>query len=462
MQKSNTRQPIVTVLGHVDHGKTTLLDVIRNSNIAAREAGGITQSIGASVVTAKTGGKITFLDTPGHAAFSAMRGRGAQVADIALLVVGADDGVKPQTKEALSLIKEIKIPFIVVATKMDLPSASVENVYSQLEKEGVLFEGRGGDTPLAPVSAKKSDGIDKLLEIISLLAEVHEIKGSSQDPLEAVVIETSKGKGGSQASVIVRGGKLVVGETIYAGPTATKIKALFDFQGKSVREVAPGEPALILGFTQVPQVGTKLGGAATTGETAKSGLKAGKLVKDETPVFLKAGSTGSLEALVGAMPPKVVVIMASVGDVTPSDILTAKSSGALVFVFGSKLPTNVAKLADNEGVRVERFEIIYELIQRLEEIIQKGLAIVTGRAEVMATFPFNDQKVAGCKVVEGKISKGAVLTLVRGDKEIGKAKAISMKKQKQEIPVAGAGEEFGVILSPQLDFQIGDVLLSAT
>lgn len=462
MEKTKTRAPIVTVLGHVDHGKTTLLDVIRKSNVAGREAGGITQTIGASVVTTKDGKKITFIDTPGHAAFSAMRGRGANVADIALLIVGADDGVKPQTKEALNLIREAKIPFIVVATKMDLPSADLETVYSQLEKEGVLFEGRGGDTPLAKVSAKKNEGIDALLEMISLLAEVNEIKGAAQDPLEAVVIETSKSKAGPQASVVVRAGKLSVGQTIYTGTSPAKIKALFDFLGKSVREIAAGDPGLILGFVDLPAVGMKLSDSPTSTVTAKGKVQPGKLEKDEIAVLLKADNAGSLEALVASMPEKVVVIDSSVGDVTASDVLAAKAAGALVLVFESKIPSDVAKLADTEGVHVERFEIIYELIQRLEEVITKGLVQITGRAEVLATFPFNDQKVAGCKLLEGKMTKGTILTLVRGDKEIGKAKVTSMKKQKQEITEAKTGEEFGVILYPQLDFAVGDVLLSAT
>lgn len=458
-----TRPPIVTVLGHVDHGKTTLLDTIRKSNVARGEAGGITQSIGASVTTTKEGKKVTFIDTPGHAAFSAMRSRGANVADIALLVVGADDGVKPQTKEALSLIKEAKIPFVVVATKMDLPSASVENIYSQLEKEGVLFEGRGGDIPLAPVSAKKGEGIDHLLEIISLLAELKETVGNIEDSLEAVVIETSKGKGGAQASVVVRSGKLAVGETVYTGETPSKIKALFDFNGTSVKEILPGEPGLILGFTEIPPVGSRiLSSTSSEANQVKEKQKIEKLTEGEIPVFLKAENAGALEALVASMPEKVVVIASSVGDLTASDVLAAKGSNALVFLFEAKIPKDVAKLAETESVRVERFEIIYELIQRLEEILQKGLMVVTGKAEILASFPFNNKKVAGCKVLEGKITKGDTVTLIREDKELGKAKIISMKKQKQEIPMAGAGEEFGVILEPQLDFSVGDMLLSAT
>ncbi len=465
MEKKTTRPPIVAVLGHVDHGKTTLLDAIRHSNIATREAGGITQSIGASVVTTKSEKKITFIDTPGHAAFSAMRGRGANVADIALLVVGADDGVKPQTKEALALIKEAKIPFIVVATKMDLPSAEVETVYSQLEKEGVLFEGRGGDTPLTPVSAKKSEGIDKLLEMISLLAEMNEVKGTVSDSLSAIVIETGRSKAGPQASVIVRSGKLVVGEAVYAQEIQSKIKALFDSQGKSVREILPGEPALVLGLSEVPPIGATITDkldASKIGLASPKRSVGGKLAKDEIAVFLKAESEGALEALLTSLPPKVIVLGASVGEVTTSDVLSAKGSNALIFVFEAKIPKEVGKFAETEGVRVERFEIIYELIQRLEEILKKGLVVISGRAEVLASFPFNNQKIAGCKVIEGKITKGDAIILMRVDKEVGKTKITSMKKQKQEITEAKAGEEFGAILSPQLDFQIGDVLLSAT
>lgn len=458
----NTRPPIVTVLGHVDHGKTTLLDAIRKSNIASREAGGITQSIGASLITTKDGKRITFIDTPGHAAFSAMRGRGAKVADIALLVVGADDGLKPQTKEAYSLIKTANIPFIVVATKMDLPSATTETVYSQLEKEGVLFEGRGGDTPLVPVSAKKNEGIDKLLEMISLLAEVQGIKGSPNDPLEAVIIETSKTKAGPSASVVVRNGSLVVGKEIYTQGDSCRIKALFDTSGKSIKEVNPGEGAAILGFTSTPNVGTKIFNSpqgAILEEKEKE--KRGKPAEGEVTVFLKADNAGALEALLASMPEKAVVVGSSVGELTSSDVLSAKNASAIVLVFEAKIPSSVAKLAETEGVIVERFTIIYELLQRLEEIINKGIKVILGKAQVLASFPYEGKKVAGCKVLEGRINKGDNLILMREEKEIGKAKIISMKKQKQEINEAKAGEEFGVFLSPQLDFAVGDVLLSA-
>jgi len=461
MEKVNIRPPIVTVLGHVDHGKTTLLDAIRKSNIAAREKGGITQSIGASVVTTKESKKITFIDTPGHAAFTKMRSRGANVADIAVLVVAADDGVKPQTQEALQLIKDAKIPFIVAITKIDLQSANVESTKGQLEKEGALFEGRGGDVPVVTVSAKEGKGIDELLETISLVFEVHGLK-SDEGEEEAVVIESSKDQRGPQAAVIVKSGSLKVGEQIYVEGQETKIRALFDATSGSVKEVEAGYPALVLGFTDTPPVGAKILKKEGTGSgvSKKEERWTGKVKDDEIAVIIKAENQGALEALVASLPAKVVVIDSGVGDVNESDVLAAKAAGALIFAFRAKASSQVSKLAETEGVVIETFEIIYELIQKLEEILKKGIVEILGKAQILATFPFEKKKIAGCKVIEGKISKGDNLSLFRAEKEIGKTKAVSLKKQKQDISEAKLGEEFGALLEPQLDFQIGDVLVS--
>jgi translation initiation factor IF-2 len=252
------RPPIVSVLGHVDHGKTTLLDYIRKTSVAEKEVGGITQSTGASKVKTKDGKEITFIDTPGHAAFSNMRSRGAKVADIAILVVAADDGVKPQTKEALEYILSSQIPFIVAATKTDLSSSSVDNVRNQLEKEGVSFEGRGGEIPLVVVSGKTGKGVDDLLEVVGLVAELHEIKGNTNDDLQAVVIETGKDKGGPTVTVVVRNGSLKVGDQVIAETTKAKIRGLFDFKGKSVKSCLPGDSCLILGFSELPPVGSRV------------------------------------------------------------------------------------------------------------------------------------------------------------------------------------------------------------
>jgi len=459
MQESRT--PIVTVLGHVDHGKTSLLDAIRKTNIASREAGGITQSIGASQVETSDKKKITFIDTPGHAAFTKMRSRGANVADIAILVVAQDDGVQPQTKEALQIIKEAGISFIVAGTKSDVAGVNADALKEQLEKEGVSFEGRGGETPFVSVSAKTGTGIDNLLGVIALVAEVAEIKADSGDPLEAVVIESSMDKAGPAATIIVRNGKLGVGEVVFAEKVKGKIRALFNDKGKSVKEVLPGEPARAFGFEEVPPVGAKVEREMredVVGEKVFDGVR--KLKEDEIAIVLKAGSAGALEAITAALPSKVIIIDSGVGDVTGSDILLAKGDKAYVFAFESKISNEVVKLADAEKVKVERFEIIYELLERLDEILKKGKVEILGRAQILASFPFNNKKVAGCKGLDGKITKGDHLILMRNEKETGKAKAKSLKKQKQEVTSVGAGEEFGVILEPQLDFQVGDVLVS--
>ncbi len=461
-----TRPPIVVVLGHVDHGKTTLLDAIRKTNVASREAGGITQAIGASVVETKEGKKITFIDTPGHAAFGKMRSRGAKVADIAILVVAQDDGVQPQTKEALQIIKDSELPFVVAGTKADVAGVSPERLQGELEKEEVFFEGRGGQIPFVSVSAKTNTGVTDLIEILVLMSEVAELKGDSAEELEAVVIESGKDKIGPTASVVVRQGCIKVGETVYVEENECKVRALFDDKGKSIKEVLPGFPAKIFGFTQVPPVGALI--SQSPHKIIKEAPKARgvfdlrRLKDDEIPLILKAENAGSLEAIINSLPPKIVVVDSGVGDVTSSDVINAKTGNAYIFAFESKIPMDVFKLAEAEKVRTERFEIIYELLQRLEEILKEGKKQILGRAEILASFPFDHKKVAGCKVTFGRIAKGDSLVLSRDEKEIGKAKAISLRKQKLEVTSVGPAEEFGVILDPQLDFQVHDVLLSVS
>jgi len=458
------RSPIVTVLGHVDHGKTTLLDKIRTTNVAGKEAGGITQGIGASVVTTKEGKKITFIDTPGHAAFSQMRSRGVSACDIAILVVDASDGVKPQTWEALQLIKEAGIPFVVAITKIDLPAADVEVVLGQLEKEEILFEGRGGNTPYLGISAKTGKGITELLEIIILVSEVTEIKTDSKSALLAVVIETSKEKGGLTVSLVVRDGTLKVGDILYSEKSECKLRGLFDYQGKSVKEIFPGEPGQILGFSVLPDVGSIISTDKTLIKESTKVLSKKdqfkKIQEDELPVILKAKNVGALEALESSLPHKVIVVDSSVGDVLESDILMAKSTGARVFAFGTGISNSVLKLAEAEKVKTYNFKIIYELIDKLQEILLGGKEEVLGKAEIIAEFPFNDKKVAGCKVTSGKIVKTANLYLEKEGKEIGRIKALSLKKAKQEVVEVRPGEEFGILFEPQLDFAIGDVIVS--
>lgn len=455
-----TRPPIVCVLGHVDHGKTTLLDAIRKTNVAGKEAGGITQGIGASLVTTKEGKKITFIDTPGHAAFSKMRGRGANVADMAILVVDATSGVKPQTQEALQLIKSANIPFIVAITKIDLPSANIEGVKGQLEKEQVTFEGRGGDVPVVPISAKEQKGLNELLETISLVAEVQGTIFDPKSPLEATVIESSKSKSGPLASVVVRNGVIKVGDRISVEGVEGKVKALFNDQLKGIKEVGPGEPAQILGFEEVPLIGARvsIGVGISTSKPSSPGPV--QVNEGELPILIKAGDVGSLEALEGSIIPGFRVIFKSVGDVSESDVLTAKASGARIFVFGSKIPGSSAKLAETEGVKIEKFEIIYELIERLQEIIKKGELEILGKAEIIASFPFNDKNIAGCKVLLGRINVKDNLILMKADVEVGRVKVISIKKAKQDVLEVKPGEEFGLLFAPELDFSKGDVLVS--
>lgn len=461
--KKQIRPPIICILGHVDHGKTTLLDSIRKTNVASREAGGITQSIGASQITTKEGQKITFIDTPGHAAFSKMRSRGAKVADIVVLVVAAEDGIKPQTLEALEIIKKEQIPFIVTVTKADLPSADIEGTRAQLENQQVAFEGRGGDVPFLAVSAKTGKGVDDLLATIVLLSQVKEIKADPAAPIEAVVIETQKNKKGLLVSAVVREGTIKAGEMVYCEGQKTKIRGLFGVGAKPVKEALPGDPVQILGFEQLPPVGAEI--KAEQGEVVLPAVKVNpikyRLEKDQIPLILKAQNAGALEAIMNNLPEKVVVVDSGVGDIFESDVLLAKASGVgRIFSFESKISPAVAKLADAEGIKIEAFKIIYELFQRVEEILHKGDIEIIGKAEVIASFPFNKRKVAGCRVIEGKINKSDKLILKRGEKELGKIKAISLKKAKQEIGEAKAGEEFGIIFEPQLDFTIGDMILS--
>jgi len=452
------RQPIVTILGHVDHGKTTLLDAIRETSIQKKEAGGITQAIGASVVTLKDGKKITFIDTPGHAAFSAMRSCGSKVCDIAVLVLDASDGVKPQTKEALDHIKKAQIPFLVAITKVDMATASVEERLVEMEKEGIFFEGRGGDTPFVTVSAKEKKGLDQLLDLIVLLSEVSEVSSDPDSDLEAVVIETNKDNAGVWVSVVVRQGKLKVGDFIYAGDVGGKARGIFDSFGKNTDIVLPGQPAKIIGFEDIPLVGAIVkNGKAEKKNREKIFLN---ISPDKFTLIIKASTLGALDAVVSSIPSDFAIINKGVGDISEGDVLNAKANGALILAFESKISTKVKKLAEMDKVGVWTFNIIYELIQKLEEIAKKGKVEILGKAQVIAEFPFDGKRVAGCKMLSGTISKNSDLRLYKSDVEIGKLKIISLKKQKEEVPSVSQGEEFGVLFVPSLDFNKGDMLIS--
>lgn len=461
------RQPIVTILGHVDHGKTTLLDVIRKTSVAQKETGGITQGIGASTITTKKGKKITFIDTPGHAAFAKMRSRGAKLADIAVLVVAADDGVKPQTKEAIDYIKKAEIPFIVAITKIDIPSVQIESIKGQIETEGILFEGRGGDIPLVLLSSKENKGINELLEMIILVSEVNEIKADEKADLEAVVIETNKDARGLLVPVVVRNGTLSVRDEVSTDEISCRVKGLFDKDRKPIKKVFPGEPGLILGFKELPLVGAKVR-LTTKGKESKVteerrtlGAKPFVVKDGQVAAVFKAESAGALEALLSNLPADAIAVSSGVGPINESDVFFAKSAGAAhIFGFEVKTPLLVKNLAETEGVKIEFFDIIYKLFERLEELIKEGQSEILGKAEIVASFPFNNKKVAGCKVISGKISIKDTIVLMRKDSEIGEARVVSLRKEKKTIQEAKEGEEFGAILGPQLDFEKGDMLVS--
>ena len=453
----------MALLGHVDHGKTTLLDRIRSSNVQGREAGGITQSIGASVIKTKEGKTITFIDTPGHAAFLKMRSHGASAADIALLVVAANDGVKPQTKEALKHIRKAKIPFIVVITKSDLPSVNIENTKKQLEGEEVQLEGQGGDVPLVVTSGKNGKGIDELLETIILLAEVNELSGDLDGDLKAIVIETMQSKGGPLVSIVVKEGKLMVGDSIVAGNIEARVKGMFNDKGEREKEVLPGEPSRVLGFKTLPEVGVVVSSKSTSlleRSAIKDNRKKPKVEEGQLAFVVKTSSTGALDAVLFSLPEGVIVVGSGVGEVNKADVLLAKDASAKIFTFGAKIPKNTVNLAVTEGVDVKSFEIIYELIEAVEEEIKAGLVEELGRAEIVDEFPYNKKRVAGCRVLAGKIQTGKPLILEREGEKVNTALAVSLRKQKQKVSIVKQGEEFGVILKPQLDFTIGDMLVS--
>lgn len=460
MAKRNKRPSIVALLGHVDHGKTTLLDAIRKTDVQKKEAGGITQNIGASVITTKEGNKITFIDTPGHAAFKSMRSQGATVSDIALLIVASDDGVKPQTKEAISIIKESQISYIVVITKTDAKGANIESVKSQLEKEEVFLEGRGGDTPVIEVSATNNKGLTELLEMIILVSDVKGVWADPEDCLEAIVIETAQSKGGVLATVVVRNGTIEKGKKYFAERTELKVRGLVDDKGKCVEKALPGDPVQILGFSELPLVGSVISEEIAKGEDLREKKIVENVGENEIGIVVKTSSLGCLSAIKTNISKMAKIISSGVGDVTENDIFVAKSASSLVFAFEVKVPNSVSKLAEMEGVKVFEYKIVYKLFEKIEEILKTGEKKILGRAKIMEIFPFNNQRVAGSRVSEGEIRVGDRIEIMSGDSLIGSARVVSVRKNKDNLEKAIQGMECGVLFEPQLDFGEGDVIVS--
>lgn len=468
-KKSFSRPPIVAVLGHVNHGKTTLLDKIRRTRVAQREAGGITQSIGAYQISFK-GKIITFIDTPGHAAFSKMRARGAQVTDLVILVVAANDGVMPQTIESLKHIQEAKVPFLVAINKIDLSGADPEKVKKQLADNDIKVEGYGGDVVVVPVSAKTGEGVEGLMEMALLLAEMAELKANPEGELEAVVIESKKDKRGSVGTVIIRNGTLKVGDKIMVEQVPAKIRGLINERGKPVKKAGPGMPVEALGFAEVPPVGAKLTRVEELPAIESAVPYTSKPSKDKgeekkLKIILKVDSLGSLEAVKGSLDDSVLLVHAAVGEIIDADIFLAKTTGAEVIGYQVKVVPAVMKLAEDERVIIKTYKIIYELLDYLEERALKMMAAsaeeaVIGKAKVIAEFVRGEERVAGCQVLEGKIRKKDKLHLQRRNQDLGEVKIVSMKHQREKIQEAKLGVEFGAIFSPPLDFKMGDMLIS--
>lgn len=462
-QTSYLRPPIVAVLGHVDHGKTTLLDKIRQTRVAEKETGLITQRIGAYQAEVEVSGekkKITFIDTPGHEIFAKMRQRGAQITDIAILVVAQDDGVMPQTKESLTYLKETKTPFIVALNKSDLATANPEKVKKQLAEEEVLLEGMGGEVVALSLSAKTGAGVKELLEMILLLAEMEGLKADPDGPLELTVIESRLDpRRGPVATVIVRSGTLHQGETIKLGEVTSKVRGMINEQGQRVFEAGPSTPVEILGLSSVPAVGEVILERLPPKERIEE--TEGKQLK----IILKADNTGSLEAILGKLPSGVEIISCGVGEITESEVLLAKTSGAIILGFNLKSSVSVKKLAETEGVLLKAYNLVYELLTELKEAVlalekPQSEEEVLGRAKIVAQFPFSKEKVAGCQVIEGRLARNDLVKVIRGNQEVGRAKIKSLRRLKEDIPKAEMGTECGVLLSPSLDFQTGDMLLS--
>jgi len=485
--------PVATVLGHVDHGKTTLLDTIRKSSIASREHGGITQKIGASSVEVTYEGvkrQITFIDTPGHEAFSLMRGRGAQAADIGLLIVSVVDGIMPQSKESIALLQDTKTPFIVVLTKVDLPDRQVEKTKQQLLKEGVLLEGLGGDVPFLEVSAKTGKNIKELLDLILLVTDIQNIleKRSSQSPFNAIVIESKLDqKAGPKATIIVKDGTAVVRDELVTSTNTARVRSFIDDTGKIRPVVTVGDAVEVLGFDSVPEVGsvvTKKGEAAVvvapvieeelivepeiSDPQAVMGLPQDFFTpqgekRDTVSLIIRADTLGSLEAIIYALPKKAIILSKKTGDISEADVLLAKSVGGLVVGFNVKIRSDVAHLAATEKVLMKNYTIIYHLLDEINDVLEgKALAMeekIYGSAQILASFPFEKTKVCGIRVLEGRVAKGDRARVMRGEDTIGECHIVSVRQGKNQLSKIEKGQEAGIIISPLLDFTIGDVVI---
>ena len=484
------RPPVVTIMGHVDHGKTRLLDTIRETNVMATEAGNITQHIGAYQAEVK-GQKITFLDTPGHEAFTAMRARGAQVTDITVLVVAADDGIMPQTLEAIDHAKAAGVPIIVAINKIDKANANPDLVKQQLADNGLIIEEWGGDTVCAMVSAKENEGICDLLENILIVAELEELKANSSKPAVGVVIEAEMDKTkGPMATILVQNGTLNVGDTIVAGTAWGRVKAMFNDKGKRIKKVEPASPAEILGLNEVPRVGDTLNAVASESiartfvekhkEEQQKHRKAVKLdnIYDqisageikELNIVLKTDVQGSIEPIRSSLERlkmdevKVKLIHSSSGNVTEGDVMLALASNGLILSFNTGCEAGAKSMADARDVDIRQYSIIYNLVDDVEKALKGMLEptfveIIDSRAEVRATFSGKKgSAIAGIYVNEGTINRGSSVRIFRRGEKIIESTVNSLKRFKDDVKEVAAGYECGVSIKDFTEFETGDIL----
>lgn len=492
-RKIDSRPPVVTVLGHVDHGKTSLLDAIRETNTTAKEAGGITQHIGA--YTAEINGKkVVFLDTPGHEAFTAMRARGAQVTDIAVLVVAADDGVMPQTIEAINHARAAGVPIIVAINKIDKPNANIERVKQQLSEAGLIPEEWGGDTICVPVSAIKKEGLQDLLEMILLVAEMAELKASFSSLAKGTVIEAKLDKGrGPVATMLIQDGVLKVGDPLICGNIFGKVRAMIDDSGKRVKKAYPSTPVEVLGLTDVPQAGDtfqvvkdeKLARqiCAKRGEKLRKAslrkvqrISLDELFKKiqeseiELNIILKTDVQGSAEALqeviqrIESDKVKIKVVHKGVGAIVESDVMLASASNAIIIGFNVRPEPNARKLAEKEKVDLRVYRVIYDVIDDLKAAITGMLKPeyreeILGQAEVRQLFKISKVgTVAGCYVQDGRITRNANIRVIRDGKVIFEGKIESLKRFKEDVREVATGFECGILLENFNDLKEGDII----
>jgi translation initiation factor IF-2 len=484
-----TRPAVVTIMGHVDHGKTRLLDAIRETNVMASEAGGITQHIGAYQVEVGEH-KVTFLDTPGHEAFTAMRARGAQVTDIVILVVAADDGVMPQTLEAIDHARAAGVPIVVAINKIDKPTANPDSVKQQLADAGLVIEEWGGDVVCVPISAKEKTGITELLENLLLVAEMEEIRADPSRPAAGVVIEAKMDKTkGALATVLVQEGTLRTSDTLVVGTTWGRVKAMFNDLGKHIRKAEPATPVEILGLSSVPQVGDIMNVVTNESQAQKLIQKRQEEKREsgavnlsnlydqistgqvkELNVILKADVQGSIEPVRSSLQQlstdevQVRVIHSGTGNITESDVMLAIASKGIIIGFGVSSQTGARRLAGREGVSIRSYNVIYDLINDVSSALKGMLEptyveVIEGQAEVRNVFALGKQgKIAGVYVTEGKVTRGASARLRRGGESVCESTVSSLKRFKDNVKEVAAGYECGVGLKDCNEFQVGDTL----